>query len=68
MKRRFLASIPLGRVGTPAEIAHVIAMLLHEDAGCVTGQIVHVDGGEHRRVIPTIAGSLLIDGRSVRLT
>jgi NAD(P)-dependent dehydrogenase (short-subunit alcohol dehydrogenase family) len=33
-------------VGTPAEIAHVIAMLLHEDAGYLTGQIVRVDGGE----------------------
>jgi 3-oxoacyl-[acyl-carrier protein] reductase len=42
---RFLASIPLHRVGTPAEIAHVIAMLLHEDAGYLTGQIVRVDGG-----------------------
>lgn len=42
---RFLASIPLGRVGTPAEIAHVIAMLLHENAGYMTGQIIHVDGG-----------------------
>jgi NAD(P)-dependent dehydrogenase (short-subunit alcohol dehydrogenase family) len=42
---RLLASIPLGRVGRPAEIAHVVAMLLHEDAGYMTGQIVHVDGG-----------------------
>jgi 3-oxoacyl-[acyl-carrier protein] reductase len=42
---RLLASIPLQRVGTPAEIAHVIAMLLHEDAGYMTGQIVRVDGG-----------------------
>ena len=42
---RFLESIPLNRVGTPAEIAHVITMLLHEDAGYMTGQIVRVDGG-----------------------
>jgi 3-oxoacyl-[acyl-carrier protein] reductase len=42
---RFLESIPLHRVGTPAEIAHVICMLLHEDAGYMTGQIVRVDGG-----------------------
>ena len=42
---RLLASIPMQRVGTPAEIAHVIAMLLHEDAGYMTGQIVRVDGG-----------------------
>jgi 3-oxoacyl-[acyl-carrier protein] reductase len=42
---RLLASIPLQRVGTPTEIAHVIVMLLHEDAGYMTGQIVRVDGG-----------------------
>jgi 3-oxoacyl-[acyl-carrier protein] reductase len=42
---RFLDSIPLRRVGTPAEIAHVILMLLHEDAGYLTGQILRVDGG-----------------------
>jgi 3-oxoacyl-[acyl-carrier protein] reductase len=42
---RLLASIPLQRVGTPTEIAHVITMLLHEDASYITGQIVRVDGG-----------------------
>jgi 3-oxoacyl-[acyl-carrier protein] reductase len=42
---RVLKGIPLGRVGTPTEIAHVICMLLHEDAGYMTGQILRVDGG-----------------------
>lgn len=42
---RLLNTIPLHRVGTPAEIAHVITMLLHDDAGYITGQIVRVDGG-----------------------
>jgi 3-oxoacyl-[acyl-carrier protein] reductase len=42
---RFLNTIPLHRVGTPVEIAHVICMLLHEDAGYITGQVVRVDGG-----------------------
>jgi NAD(P)-dependent dehydrogenase (short-subunit alcohol dehydrogenase family) len=42
---RLLDVIPLHRLGTPAEIAHVICMLLHEDAGYMTGQIVRVDGG-----------------------
>jgi NAD(P)-dependent dehydrogenase (short-subunit alcohol dehydrogenase family) len=40
-----LKDIPMNRVGTPAEIAHVICMLLAEDAGYMTGQIVRVDGG-----------------------
>lgn len=42
---RLLAAIPQRRVGTPAEVAHAIAMLLHEDAGYMTGQIIRVDGG-----------------------
>jgi 3-oxoacyl-[acyl-carrier protein] reductase len=42
---RLLDTIPLHRVGTPHEIAHVICMLLHDDAGYITGQIVRVDGG-----------------------
>jgi 3-oxoacyl-[acyl-carrier protein] reductase len=42
---RALNTIPLHRVGTPAEVAHLISMLLHEDAGYITGQIVRVDGG-----------------------
>jgi 3-oxoacyl-[acyl-carrier protein] reductase len=42
---RLLKGIPLKRLGTPVEIAHVICMLLHEDAGYMTGQILRVDGG-----------------------
>jgi NAD(P)-dependent dehydrogenase (short-subunit alcohol dehydrogenase family) len=36
---------PLGRVGTPAEVAGTIAHLLSDDAGFVTGTTVPVDGG-----------------------
>ncbi|OBF36226.1 short-chain dehydrogenase [Mycobacterium sp. ACS1612] len=42
---RLLNSIPLGRVGTPREIAHAICALLDEDAGYITGQIIRADGG-----------------------
>lgn len=42
---RFLATIPLGRVGAPSEIAHAICALLDEDAQYITGQILRVDGG-----------------------
>lgn len=42
---RLLASIPLQRVATPAEIAHAVCFLLDERAGYITGQILRVDGG-----------------------
>ena len=42
---RLLQAIPVGRVGTPREIAHAICALLDEDAGYITGQIIRVDGG-----------------------
>jgi 3-oxoacyl-[acyl-carrier protein] reductase len=42
---RLLQSIPLQRVGTPAEIAHAVRFLVDEDAGYITGQIIRVDGG-----------------------
>lgn len=40
-----IASIPMGRIGQSREIAAAIEFLLSEDAGFITGQILHVDGG-----------------------
>ncbi len=40
-----IASIPMGRIGKPEEIAAAIAFFLSEGAGFVTGQTLHVDGG-----------------------
>jgi NAD(P)-dependent dehydrogenase (short-subunit alcohol dehydrogenase family) len=42
---RFLAAIPMRRLGTPREIAHAIVTLLDEDAGYITGQVIRADGG-----------------------
>lgn len=40
-----LGRTPLGRLGTPADIAAVIEFLLGGGAGWMTGQVVEVDGG-----------------------
>ena len=45
-KNRALQSIPLGRIGQPEDIAHVAAFLASEKASFMTGQTIHVNGGE----------------------
>ncbi len=40
-----LAQIPLGALGTPADVAHAVAYLASREAGYVTGQELHVNGG-----------------------
>ncbi|HEX5405718.1 MAG TPA: SDR family NAD(P)-dependent oxidoreductase [Pseudonocardiaceae bacterium] len=42
---RRVADTPLGRLGTPVDVARVIRFLADDDAGFVTGQVVGVDGG-----------------------
>jgi NAD(P)-dependent dehydrogenase (short-subunit alcohol dehydrogenase family) len=37
--------IPLGRLGTPEDVAAMAAFLLSAEAGYVTGQVIHVNGG-----------------------
>ena len=43
--RQQVASVPLGRVGLPEEVAAAIAFLASPAAGYITGQALHVDGG-----------------------
>lgn len=43
--RRRAAMVPLGRLGTPADVAAAVAFLASDDASFITGQILYVDGG-----------------------
>ena len=42
---RYVASVPAGRIGTRADIAHAVSFFASEAAGFVTGQRLVVDGG-----------------------
>ena len=44
-KAALSGQIPLGRLGQPADIAHAVAYLASPEAGYVTGQELHVNGG-----------------------
>ncbi len=46
-KRReeMIAHVPLGRLGTPGEVAGAVAFLLGEDAAYMTGAVLNISGG-----------------------
>ena len=44
-QKALLGQIPLGHLGKPADIAHAVAYLASPQAGYVTGQELHVNGG-----------------------
>jgi 3-oxoacyl-[acyl-carrier protein] reductase len=46
MMRNFVATIPLGRIGTPLECAKVIAFLVSDAASYVVGETIEVNGGQ----------------------
>jgi 3-oxoacyl-[acyl-carrier protein] reductase len=44
-REKLLERIPLGRLGTPEDIAHAVVFLASPQAGYVTGATLHVNGG-----------------------
>lgn len=45
MIKAYIAGIPLGRVGTPAEVAQVITFLASGAAGYLAGETIEINGG-----------------------
>jgi len=44
-RAELLAQIPAGRYGTVEEVASVVKFLASDEAGYITGQVIHVNGG-----------------------
>jgi 3-oxoacyl-[acyl-carrier protein] reductase len=44
-KQKLIQNIPMGRLGTPRDVAKAVAFLCSGDADYITGQVISVDGG-----------------------
>jgi acetoacetyl-CoA reductase len=47
VRQSIIDSIPMGRLARPDEVAAVVAFLVSEDAGYITGANISVNGGMH---------------------
>jgi len=47
VRRLYIADTPMGRLETPEEVATVVAFLLSDDAGFITGEAIAVNGGAY---------------------
>jgi len=45
--KQIIAEVPMGRLGTPEEIAEIIAYIVSDKAGFVTGANFAINGGQH---------------------
>jgi 3-oxoacyl-[acyl-carrier protein] reductase len=44
-RREIIASIPLGHLGKPDDVAAAVLFLASDEAGYITGEILDVNGG-----------------------
>ena len=45
IKNKFLSKIPIGRMGTPEDIANAVIFLASNESSYITGQTITIDGG-----------------------
>ena len=50
----YLRRMPVARLGTPEDVANLVAFLLSEESGWITGQAIAVDGGHTIRQGPDL--------------
>jgi len=44
-REQYASLVPMGRVGTPEEVASAVAFLASDDASYITGSVIVIDGG-----------------------
>jgi 3-oxoacyl-[acyl-carrier protein] reductase len=47
VKETLAKQIPLGRLGQPSDVAEAVKFLASDEAGYITGHVLHVNGGMH---------------------
>lgn len=47
IREDIIRGIPVGRLGTPEEVAHAVAFLISEHSGFITGANLSLNGGQH---------------------
>jgi NAD(P)-dependent dehydrogenase (short-subunit alcohol dehydrogenase family) len=45
-KAALVATVPMGRLGLPEELANAIVFVASDEASFITGQVLNVDGGK----------------------
>lgn len=47
--RQMVSEVPLGRIGTPEDVAPLVVFLVSDQASYITGQVIEVNGGQLMR-------------------
>jgi 3-oxoacyl-[acyl-carrier protein] reductase len=45
LKQQMVAATPLGRIGSPEDVASAVRFLCSDEASFITGEVLLVDGG-----------------------